>query len=276
MRKGVSEEDFSQEIEDSLAVLRGICRDHKRGVLTEEECFRRFSEEVDRGFSEYLDSKGICTEFRDDTWSRFLADYKLWKDGEDPKSGTGGAWLRHHDSLEAGVREKVGFFRCMDAYDLPASWFAPVPDGCIRPKSRFDMYGTGLAGTVRFDLTDDGGLFICDNPAGKAFVLTDETGLTAHIIIERPGREEEVHNRFSPAYAGRGTIEGYTSSRAREILISEKSGDAVWFWISCGEDDLDAQSHFPLWEPFRFHEAERNRIRRETIERCISSLEAAL
>ncbi len=178
-------------------------------------------------------------------------------------------WLVYDDSEEAGVLDKNRFFKLMEAYCVPLLYFKPIPDSCIRPKDRFKMYGTGMAGTVRFDIVDDGGLYSCDSPIGKEFTLTDESGLSAVILIERTGKKDEIHNLMDPQYVGRGTIEGYTSSRPREMFISERRDNAVWFWIHVGNDDYDVLHHFPLWDSYNAYMADLQERSREHIQGLI-------
>lgn len=114
-----------------------------------------------------------------------------------------------------------------------------------------------MAGTVKFELIDDSGLYTCNNPIDKQFVLTDKTGLKAYIAVNRPAKKDELHNLMATAFVGTGTIDGYTSSRAREIYISIKEQQTVWFWFSVGSDDLDVLHHFPLWDSYNAFETER-------------------
>ncbi len=131
------------------------------------------------------------------------------------------------------------------------------------------MYGTGISGTVWFDVADDGGMYSGDSPIGKDFILTDESGLKAVVFIERAGKEDEVHNVMDPQYVGHGTIEGYTSPRERKIYISERYNNTVWFYISVGNDDLEVLRNFPLWESYHAFAADRERRDHENIRGLI-------
>ena len=256
MREAIPGSELSAHIEKSYSYFRAACKKYRSGFLTEDELRRHFQWELQEGFFDYLSSKKVRTEFSDASWSRFLKDYDLWKAGKQPCSLLGSPWLVYDDSEEVSVLDKNSFFRLMDAYCILPSYFKPIPDSCIRPKHQLKMYGTGMTGTVRFDLADDGGMYSCDSPIGKTFTLTDEYGLRAIILIERTGKKDEIHNLMDPQYVGRGTIEGYTSSRPREIFISEREGNTVWFWIHVGNDDYDVLHHFPLWEHYNEYVAD--------------------
>lgn len=270
MREAISENDLNAHIENSYSNFQNICKMHRNGYMLDDECDRLFREEFWKGFYDYLNKKRVHTKFTDDTWTGFLEDYSLWQNGKGSYSAVGNPWLVYDDSEAASVLDKNRFFKLMEAYYVPSSYFKPIPDGCVKPKQHFDMYGTGMAGTVRFDLTDDGGLYTCGNPIGHEFILVDDTGLKASISVERAGKKDEIHNRMDPQYVGHGTIEGYTSSRPREIFISKQDKGIVWFWISVENDDLDVLHHFPLWEPYNAFEMEWQEKSRDHIRRLIA------
>ena len=58
------------------------------------------------------------------------------------------------------------------------------------------LYGTGMAGSVTFELADDGGLSTDPDPIGKTFTLVDDLGLKAEIEIirETPEEKEDMSN----------------------------------------------------------------------------------
>lgn len=206
MRDIISEVELKQHIEESYTSFLRSCNNYKRGFESFDEVYKDFCKELYEGFYEYLLRIGLVTRFNDSTWERFTEDYALWKGGSQLQIDTGSAWLLNHDFSEADVQGKNIFFELMQAYSIPLTCFKPIPESCIKPKYNFNVYGTGLAGTIRFVLTDDGGMYSCDNPIGKEFALTDDTGLIANIFIDRKGKKDEIHNHMDPQYVGHGTI----------------------------------------------------------------------
>ena len=263
-------------IEKSYSFLRDVCERYRNGYMTDNERYNLFAREFQKGFYDYLSSKKVSTNFNDDSWCRFLEDYGLWRDGKQPCSLLGSAWLICDDSEEAGVLDKNSFFKLMEAYRISPSYFQPIPDSCAKPQHDFNMYGTGMAGRVRFDLSDDGGMYSCGNPIGKEFILTDENGLKAVVFIERAGKNDEIHNHMDSQYVGHGTIEGYTSSREREIFISERKNNTVWFWISVDNDDLDVLQTFPLLDSYNAFQADWWKRRREHMQGLINHFDETI
>ena len=270
MREAIPESDLNTNIEKSYSFFRAVCKRYSSGYLTDDERYGLFSEEFQKGFYDFLRNKRVYTKFSDDSWPRFLEDYGFWQDEKQPCSSLGSAWLVYDDSGEASVLDKNSFFKLMKAYCIPPSYFTPIPDDCIKPKHQFNMYGTGMAGTVQFDLADDGGMYSCDSPIDKEFILTDENGLKATIFIERTGKKDEIHNHMTPQYVGHGTIEGYTSSQPREIFISDREGNTVWFWIHVKNDDHNVLNHFPLWDSYNAYMADWHNRSREHLQGLVA------
>lgn len=267
MREAISDSDLNTHIEKSYSSFRAICKSYRTEYyMSDDDRYGLFRKEFQEGFYDYLSRKRVYTKFSDSSWIRFLEDYSLWYDGKQPCSLLGGAWLVYKDSEEVSVLDKNSFFKLMEAYSIPPSYFKPIPDSCVKPKNHFNMYGNGISGTVRFDLADDGGMYSCDSPIDKDFILTDENGLKAVIFIERTGKKDEIHDHMDPQYVGHGTIEGYTSSRIREIYISERKDNTIWFWISVGNDDLDVLRHYPLWDSYNAFEADWQKRSHEHIQ----------
>ena len=259
-REAISDNDLHAHIKKSHDSFRTVCKLYKMGCITKDEVNRRFSSELQKGFYDYLCEKRLYTRFNDDTWARFLDDYSLWYEEKQPCSVFGGAWLVYNDSEEASCLDKNSFFKLMDAYSIPASYFKPFPDRGIKPKCHFHSNSSVI---VRFDLSDDGGMYSCDSPIDKGFILTNENGLKAVIYIERMGKKDETHNTMDTQYVGRGTIEGYTSTRLRTIFISKREDDTVYFWIPYGKDDYDVLYHFPLWDSYNAYMRDWDKRRRE-------------
>ena len=257
IREAISESDLNDHIDTSIDLLRRIRQKHNLGLLNDHECEKLFYEEFCKGFFEYLKSKKLKAKICDNNWNLFVKDYNLWREGNTIPSNANESWLFYVDSEPARQTDKTCFFKLMESYSVPLAYFKPISDNCVFPSHHYDMYGTYMAGTVKFELIDDSGLYTCNNPIDKQFVLTDKTGLKAYIAVNRPAEKDEIHNLMATAFVGTGTIDGYTSSRAREIHISIKEQQTVWFWFSVGSDDLDVLHHFPLWDAYNAFETER-------------------
>lgn len=235
--------------------------------MSNDERDRLLSSEIQKGFYDYIRDKRLFPKFNDDSWDRFLEDYSLWHDGKQPCSLLGGAWLVYNDSEEASCLDKSSFFQLMDAYSLPPSYFKPFPDSCIKPKCHFH---SGSSVIVRFDFVDDGGMYSCDSPIDREFILTNENGLKAVIFIERMGKKDEIHNVMDTQYVGRGTIEGYTSPRVRKIYISKREDNTLCFCIPFDKDDYDVLHQFPLWDSYNAYMCDREIIRREHLQGLVA------
>jgi len=278
MREAISESDLNSNIENTYASLRRLCQMCRRGLMAQNDYFYGlFNEEIKKGFYTYLSNKRICMRFSNDNWAEFLEDYSLFQEGKEPCSSSGKPWLVYEDDWTAvGVLDKMRFFKLIEAFCMPPEYFKPAPAGCAEPKRRFKMYGNGMSGYVWFNLNDDGGLYSCEDPVGKDYILTDETGLRAFIFIDRKGNKGELHNHMDPLYVGHGTIEGYTSSRSRKIYISERYKDEVSFWLIVDNDDREAIYRFPLWKSYHMHSEKFQEIWRDHMQRLKARIESEM
>ncbi len=259
-REAIPEAELERHIERAKAELAYIVGRYHRGMMTSDEETNCLNNAFDQGFHRFLSMKHLTRLTNESSWSRLLEDHRLWQGGSDPASPAGEPWLVYDDGAEASIPDKRSFFRLMDTYLVPIEYFKPIPDHCIRPNRHFNMYGTGISGSVVFSLTDDGGLASDTQPVGKTFTLTDELGLKAVVkILRMATAEDNNNNRFVAAYIGEGTIEGYTSARVRSISISRIRGRTVFFYLCIENDDLKVYYDCPLWQEYHSFNAERLR-----------------
>ena len=88
-------------------------------------------------------------------------------------------------------------------------------------------------------------------------ILTDHYGLKAHIKLvqdQKPDRlpvQTKGSAEHCTEYIGTGTIEGYTSDRPREIIITVSADDQIrCLFTEQDHDDRDAFKSFPLWKDY--------------------------
>ena len=274
LREAISESDLNDHINKSRERFSRIMNAYKSGVISRDEMVRSFSSEFSKGFYEYLDSKRLNLRFNEKSWKSFITDYSLWKKNDQPSIQAGDPWLLcRDDSSEASGPDKISFFKLMNEYLVPVEYFKPTRDSCIRPRHRYLLYGTGMVGSVTFELADDGGLSTDPDPIGKTFTLVDDLGLKAEIEIirETPEENNRCNNRFESKYDAVGTIEGYTSTRKRTINVSEIRRGVVYLYVcDVDNDDLDVLHSLPLWKEFNEHMAEKGKICDEHMEKLIN------
>ena len=266
MRDIITESELKQHIEKSYTSFLRSCNNYKRGLESPDEVYKDFCTVLYEGFYDYLPRIGLETRFNDSTWERFTEDYDLWKRGSRLCTETGSAWLLNNDFVEASIHEKTVYFKLMEAYRVPLASLKPIPDHVFKPKCHFHS-GSLI---ITFDLIDDGGLYLDDNPIGKEYILIDDYNLKASLQIERAGKYDEIHNIMDPQYVASGTIEGYTSLRSRKIYISEKRDNKVWFYTNMEKDDYDIHRVFPLWKEYNEFEEERRKKREEHIKSLVT------
>ncbi|MBR2780322.1 MAG: hypothetical protein IKD81_02775 [Eubacteriaceae bacterium] len=142
------------------------------------------------------------------------------------------------------------------------------------------MYHSEGVYTLEFNCVDDCGLLKDPDPVGKTFVLTDDMGIRAQIMVredrrasERTGMDidELVFTAGNGStvklaeFLAEGYIEGYTAKEGRskpEIIIRTDSGAKRVLSLAYWEDENDSRafSEYPLWqEAFRWEEESSNR-----------------
>ena len=267
-RQAFNEAELEEHIRASRERCRRIFGSYRMGRLTDSELDSRLYAEAHAGFEEYVWNRDLEWRLSEAGWSRFLEERGLWREGKEPVCDRGAAWLVFRRGGEAGASDKAAFFRLMEAFCVPEGYFRPFREGGVRPNWHPRMYGTGMNAVIWFSLTDDGGFAHAEDPVGRTFTLTDDLGLRAEISVLRQVPEEanRGNNVFEAKYSGVGTIEGYTSERSRRIDISGLRGSRVSFWLSVGNDDLEAFNAFPMWEEYHRYVREKDRLTKARIE----------
>ena len=134
----------------------------------------------------------------------------------------------------------------MNAFHVPAELYKPLPQGVKRPDSRADRtrphdYWIG------WDIwEDDGGLLQKDFRLGSTITLTDHYGLKSIIQVDRRADDGPGLVSCDLCYAGTGTIEGYTSSRQREIKIFIRHNRIYCLYCRRDSDDFGSD----LWKEY--------------------------
>ncbi len=261
-KQAITDEALTVHIQNSFQKLRKIGELRRKGFLTEEEVTGEVMEILRQDFYGFLSEKGLSLRLNrsaENCWLRFTDDYCLWKNGKNPNSKRGSIWLASQEGdgkkdIEASASDKTQFFRLMDAYQIPPAYFEPLPVGAACPDDHAGYLPSDLI--VGWEIwTDDGGLLTKDFPLGDTLILTDHYGLKSRIrITEHPADgPEKARQKNDAEYIGTGTIEGYTTSREREIHIHLKNGAIHFLSASWDNDDRAEYERFPMWQESRDH-----------------------
>jgi len=226
-------------------------------------------------------------------WSRFTDDYNLWRSGGSPCSLIGDPWLSYKDfegpaagffrGDEVSPAIKEQFFKMMDAFCLSFSYYLPYPSDMILNHTRYAHHP--MCTRIGFDIwEDDGGLLSKGFQLGSTVTLTDCYGLKSVIkILDHQTSHEDVEEKRYYAHAfndywgftrchesffGYGHIEGYTSTKDREIDIAVVDGRIFSLYtVMLDEGDLNAAYSFPLWEEHNSFKGFLRAKQREAIRR---------
>ena len=279
-KQAITDEALTVHIRKSFQKLRKIGELRKKGLLTEEEVAGEVLEILQQDFYGFLSEKGLrlrLNRSERNSWLRFTDDYCLWKSGKQPCSKRGSIWLVCQEDgkkeIAASAFDKAQFFRLMGEYQLPLGYFEPLPDGAACPDDHAGYLPSDLIVGWRI-WTDDGGLHTEDFPLGDILILTDHYGLKSRIrITEHPANGQDKSRRKIDAdYIGTGTMEGYTTSREREIRIHLENGAIHSLFSTWDNDDRAEYDRFPLWQESRDHLNAFLRIQEKVVMDLIESV----
>lgn len=269
----ISPADLSANISESHRKLREICGYYKKGFISRDEALRGIAQVIQTGYYDFLGKHALSTRLRpqnQETWKRFCEDFQSWKSGQEPCSRAGSPWLKYDRDLdpegprkraEASGADRTRFFELMEAFHIPVEFYRPVPEGTIYPDGYILHYDEKL--TVGFELWENnGGLLSEGFRLGDTITLTDRFGLKSVIKVTEhlTSFEEQKKRRIFADYIGIGTIEGYTTSRERQIEISVRGGKVISLSARVDEDDMKLFHEFPLWQEAHEHTRKREEI----------------
>lgn len=201
------------------------------------------------------------------------------KSGMQPGCSVGTKYLSYlDDDLNQGIkagdeasdRDKVHFFQLMETFMIPPEYFEPLPEESPKPQKRDYPSGTLDNYTrITFKCTEDQDLLVDREKAiGKTYTLIDQNGLKAEIEVIEILEDNKKDNDADSSLRAFGTIEGYTSSRKREIEVALFDNTAEIHLITLiSRDDKEALDMHPLWEGYREHLRKKNLIYESVIEK---------
>ena len=265
----ISVESLKSNIDKAYYEIRKLCRNYKRGLISEDESLKRIHEAIRDHFVVFIRNNGMVNHVRRnnvDEWTRFQNDYQLWKNGEKPESIVGVKWLTYTgkggtiDGEEASFHDKTHFFELMEAFHIPVEYYQVLE----KNKKCSDKYPCHFSNELLVGWLiwqDDGGLLSNDFKIGDEIRLTDHNGLESVIRVTEHLKGENKKKRGSTAeYLGQGYIEGYTTTREREIEIGIWKGQIQYLFTTIDSSDRQEYSSFPMWEEARMHSRKQDKI----------------
>ena len=284
MNGNLNEPLVDKTISEAYDSFRKAAQRYQAGRMTENDLNDEFSIILHKGFFDFLSYHQIELKLTEAGWERFADDNRLWKSGYMPISDDGAPWLFHNEFVEviqpnnkktyekevAILAERILFLRLMDAYEIPMEYFFPYPDSMPHPQMSVSLFSVvGRPFTIHFNCMDDGGLLSDPEPTGKEYILVDDLGLKAKVRITTVLDSENRNPLRDGDFLGTGVIEGYTSSREREIEIVKRKGRIQYLYTVMDRDDDEAFAAFPLWKDYFEHTCKKEALHRETISRLI-------
>ena len=251
----LSEAEVNENIEKSLRTIRKIGLHWSRGRLTDREARDAADNSLRKGFVDFLSDRGLRYRFDSRKYSAFLEDLEHFESCGQPLAEVSAPWLTSpgpsgRDHREpAAPADRAAFFRLLKAFHIPSVWFLPPPDDtpCPRSSTRY-LPGDRLYVCEQWT---DGSVGDRDLAPGERIVLTNRYGQKADILIT--GKIPPDASPGTDRYSGTGVIEGYTSSREREIFVSVREGQVSCLTTVTDLDDLNAFSVYPLWQEIFAH-----------------------
>ena len=269
-------ESMIAEIRESI---RRPCCMYHRGLLAGDDRDRRVDEIISKAINPYRESVYsdiLKIRIAASDWACFIREISDWKEDHNDAHLEHYSWLsydrdieekniRHGD--EATVSDKKCLLKLFSTFHTPLEYYRPVPADIIRP----DIYLSHdnhwpFYWFVGFGIWEkDEGLAHGIYQIGETKTLVDHCGLKATIRIDRHIREDEKSRYLDCDYIGTGTIEGYTSSRKREIKIylDRKNNRIGSLLFRAGDDDH--WTEYPMWKPYCEDRAEISRIYQQII-----------
>ena len=278
----ISDKALLDNIEECYRKFGKICESWHKGYLTRETVEGDFRKVFWEGFFRFVEDCGLLIRLKwtdRDNCIRFADDYRMWKNGEKPCSTKGGIWLADRGGRpcegkqygeEASITDKVQFFRLMEAFNMPPEYFQAFPEGTVCPDVLTGRWPQDLL--IGWKIwEDDGGLLSDSFRLGNTVTLTDHYGLKTIITITEhlASKEEKRNKKITEDYIGTGTIEGYTTSRPRQIRIGIMDGRIGYLYSVTDNEDRAAFESFQLWNSAREYGEKITEIREKALHSLI-------
>ena len=243
---------------------------YSMGMITTEELYRLFKTELENSFFTFLNKKKIQYSVTQNNWPQFQEDYRHWIQGLPLDDENDSPWLilprttdeieiwekSDHDDQPAWAREyialsasdKAAFFDLTSAFGIPLDYFEPPAADVIFDGRKAGIpsgaYGEGDPYTILSKWVDVGNLLQDSSPMGKTFTLVSDLGLNAVVTIEEKAESQDILT-----LVGKGSIEGYTTEKKRQIRISvDGRGNAFSVQYLSFLEDEALHSKYPLWQ----------------------------
>lgn len=270
----ISEDALDANMEWITASLNRMCKEYKKGFLTEQELRQNIFCTVVDGFYAFLGISGrpnkyavepsLSFDLSNRSWQRFLEDHKMWTAGKLPQSAEGEPYLCYKfQNLKKGIKkgeeafplDKAQFFKLMEFLMISPEFFEPIPETCPVPYRNVTTYGTGDVWNIEFLCADDDVFRFAGSEAiGRKVVLVDRYGLHAELEIK------DVLEKWESGFEAFGTIEGITSSRKRKIDVILYENLCVDLRVFVEQDDREVFSNYPLWQEYWAHQEKKEKL----------------
>ena len=278
MNESIEEALSHQETDDHITEIHQaaehIQKTFRRGIWSEDEMNRRAADVLDEGVLGFLKRKNLCLWIKARDWVDFQNAIHAWREDREDQHLRVCSWLYFEKrgpvrgyfatvfhGEEAAVSDKANVLRFLEACHVPIEYFRPVPEDIACP----DDYPAHFPGeyVIGWNIweTDDEPVKGKWMP-GETRTLVDHHGLKTVIRIDQVFGESEKKHPGDADCIGTGTIEGYTSSRPREIKVFMEDGEVDCLTFFRGNDD---NIDFPLWRAFNEDREEIHRIREKII-----------
>ena len=248
---------------------------YQQGLLSEKERETRMQDCFRRGFPDFLEENGLQISIEPKQWAWARNAFWEYKTNHRTEDLLLCPWLIYNrrnmgkgaaSGDEAAAPEKLSVLKLMDEFHVPIDYFQPPRKGMPVPDAspsanQPDYYFIGWK-----IWKDDGGLLRDNFQPGSTIELTDHYGLKARIQVNSAtDRNSKALLLGMSDYQGIGTIEGYTSSRPREIEIYVRNKTIDCLYCKREADDFG----YPLWDEYETYERKKQELYYRMIEENI-------
>ena len=269
----ISREEADRFTGDVRSAAARLCAVYDRGLISRDDLLSRVSGLVFENLEQFLQKKNLRIRIAAGDWPAFAEAAGAWRKSGGPGRLQACSWLFSpdndesrgiHTGDEASVYDKALVLGILDAFRIPVGLYRPVPEGIPCPDEHPGHFPNEYI--VGFGIWEqDAGLASGDFRTGKEKILTDRHGLKTVIRILEYTPAGMAGLWGGGYYTGSGTVEGYTSSRPREIRIypdrKRKKIDCLKFF----KEDDDYRLDFPLWKKYREDRAEIAAVRSRSV-----------
>ena len=273
----ITQEELDHNIRDICLAAEKYCSLYSRGLLAEEDRRFRIIDALNDGLWGFLRNKHLSLRIAAGDWPAFLNAVRAWRKDGDVRRLQVCSWLffdrtdRDRNICcgdEASVHDKIRILTLLDACHVPIEYFRPVPDGIACPDYHPGHFPNEII--IGYEIWEqDSGLAQGNYRIGETKTLIDHHGLKTVIQISLYTPESEQNRFHESDFEGTGTVEGYTSSRPRQIKVylNRKKGKISFLKFLVENDDC---LNFPLWQEYLEDRAGIHKLYEKIIEDLIA------